>query len=531
MTGFELSINNLFDRNVEKTDGCLGDKFWTSLTCHGSLHSPWMGVVMESSTQVLGIVLAFLSAPLIAQESGPASTAIASCLATPALSQSDLSQFSDRVDAYVKNHMKTEKVPGMAVAVLKDGRVVHAKGYGLANLEHQVPVTTKTVFQSGSVGKAFTVMAIMMLVDDGKVRLDDPVAKWFLDAPDAWRPITVRHLLEHTSGLPGYPEDFDFRRDLTDAELYEIIKARPLKFAAGDRRGYSNLGFVLLGILINKATGTHYGDFLQQRIFAPLDLSTARVISEKDIVPNRASGYRLLDKEIANQEWVAPSLNTTADGALYLSVEDMAKWEAALHCGKLLSSKRYDQMWDRLKTNDGVQQPWGFSWQVSNVNGQRLVEHSGGWQGFSSNFSRYPAEGMAVILFKNLRASDPLEPTRRILEIYRPELSIAGARVMTEVEPSVAEFVRNVVQRITDKTLSSEMFVGDASDDILPYAQQASDEFRSFGALRRVELVGREEQTQGSRMVNYRLSFDSRQVVLSLGLNPQNRITSIELRR
>jgi len=490
-----------------------------------------MGVIMQSSLQVSGIALALLSAPLFAQENGPASTEIASCLAAPVLSQSDRSQFSKRVDAYVSNHMKSGGVPGMAVAVLKDGRVVHAKGYGLANLEHRVPVTTKTVFQSGSVGKAFTVMAVMMLVDDGKVRLDDPVAKWFPDAPEAWRPITVRHLLEHTSGLPGYPEDFDFRRDLTDTELYELIKAQPLKFAAGDRRGYSNLGFVLLGILINKATGMHYGDFLQQRILAPLDMSTARVISEKDIVPHRASGYRLLDKEIANQEWVAPSLNTTADGALYLSVEDMAKWEAALHCGELLSSQRYDQMWDRLRTNDGVQKPWGFSWQVANVNGQRLVEHSGGWQGFTSNFSRYPAEGMAVILFKNLRASDPLEPTRHILEIYRPELSVAGARVIAEVEPSVAEFVRNFIQRITDKTLSSEMFVGDAGDDILPYSQQASDEFRSFGSLRRVELVGREELIHGSRMVDYRLSFASRQVVLILGLNPRNRITSIDLRR
>lgn len=450
------------------------------------------------------------------------------CPATAPMAQSAL---SDSVDAYVSRHMKSQRIPGMAVAVMRAGEVVHMKGYGLANVEHQVPVTTRTVFQSGSVGKAFTVMAVMMLVDEGKVRLDDTLSKWFPDAPDTWRAITVRHLLEHSSGLPGYPDDFDFRRDRTEAELYEIIKAQPLEFAVGERRGYSNLGFVLLGIMIHKATGMFYGDFLQQRIFTPLQMTSARVISEADIVPNRAAGYRLIDSTLANQEWVAPSLNTTADGALYLSVEDMAKWEAAMHRGQLLSARSYEQMWSRLITNDGMPQPWGFSWLLADINGQRVLEHTGGWQGFGSDIVRYPAQQLAVSVFLNRRGVNPSEPTRHILEIYQPELSIAGAHVMAEVEPTVAAFVRDLVMRIANKTLSPEMFAGSGANDILPGEQAASDEFRAYGPLRRADLVAREELPEGARGLQYRLTFDTRQVVLIFALDNRNRITAIELRR
>jgi CubicO group peptidase (beta-lactamase class C family) len=447
------------------------------------------------------------------------------------MAQSTQSALSDSVDAYVHRHMTSERIPGMAVAVMKAGQVVHMKGYGLANVEHQVPVTTRTVFQSGSVGKAFTVMAVMMLVDEGTVGLDDTLTTWFPDAPKTWRAITVRHLLQHTSGLPGYPDDFDFRRDRTEAELYEIIKAQPLEFAVGERRGYSNLGFVLLGILVHKATGMFYGDFLQQRIFAPLGMNTARVISEADIVHNRAAGYRMIDSTLANQEWVAPSLNTTADGALYLSVEDMAKWEAALHRGALLSAPSYERMWSRLVTNDGMVQPWGFSWLVADVHGQRLLEHSGGWQGFGADVVRVPGAELAVAVFVNRRGVNPVEPARRVLEIYQPELSIAGASVMPEVEPTVAAFVHDLIKRIADTTLSRDMFAGSGADDILPGEQQAADEFRAYGPLRRAELVGREELPDGSRMLQYRLTFDTRQVVLMFSLDARNRITAIELRR
>src|SRR5690606_16793828 len=210
-----------------------------------------------------------------------------------------------------------------------------------------------------------------------------------------WDSLSVRHLLEHTSGLPGYPDGFDFRRDWSEDELFAMNRDQPLGFAAGARRGYSNLGFMTLGILVRRVTGMFYGDFLAERIFRPAGMPSARVISEADVVPDRARGYRLVDGVLKNQEWVAPTLNTTADGSLLLSALDMAAWDRALHQRRLLSASSYTRMWTRLVTTDGMEQPFGFSWQLPDVGAQRLIEHSGGWQGFNANYSRYPATGLS----------------------------------------------------------------------------------------------------------------------------------------
>lgn len=186
---------------------------------------------------------------------------------------------STKVDEFIRNEMKTQQIPGVSLAVVKDGQIVLARGYGLANVEHQVPVKPETIFQSGSTGKQFTATAAMMLVEEGKLNLEDKLTKYFPDGPDTWHNITVRHLLTHTSGMTDYPQDFDLRRDYTEEELFQRIKTIPLAFQSGEKWSYSNLAYVMLGVLIHKVSGKFYGDFLQERVFKPLEMSTARVIS------------------------------------------------------------------------------------------------------------------------------------------------------------------------------------------------------------------------------------------------------------
>jgi CubicO group peptidase (beta-lactamase class C family) len=338
-----------------------------------------------------------------------------SCLAQDAI--------ETRVDAYIKNEMQAQQIPGLSLAVIKDGRIVLAKGYGLANVEHQVPVKPETVFQSGSIGKQFTATAVMMLIEERKLSLDDKIMKYFPDGPEAWRNITVRHLLTHTSGLTDYPEDFDMRRDYTEDDLYQRIKSVPLAFQPGEKWSYSNLAYVMLGILIHKVSGKFYGDFLQERVFKPLDMSTARVISEADIVPNRAAGYRLADGQLKNQNWVSPSLNTTADGALYLTVYDMAKWDAALYTEKLLKRSSLDQMWTPVKLNDGKTHPYGFGWALGEVRGHRIIEHGGAWQGFKSQISRYPDDKLTVVLFANQARTNQAKIAHGVAALFNPELA------------------------------------------------------------------------------------------------------------
>ena len=330
---------------------------------------------------------------------------------------------STKVDDYIRAEMKTQQIPGVSLVVIKNGEIVLAKGYGLANVEYQVPVKPETIFQSGSMGKQFTATAVMMLVEAGKLSLDDTLIKFFPDGPEAWRNITVRHLLTHTSGMGDYPQDFDLRRDYTEDEMLQRIKAVPLAFQPGEKWSYSNLGYVTLGVLIHKVSGQFYGDFLQEHVFKPLGMSTARVISEADIVPNRAAGYRLVNGELKNQNWVSPTLNTTADGALYLTVYDMAKWDAALYTEKLLKRSSLEQMWTPVKLNDGKTRPYGFGWALGELRGHRIVEHGGSWQGFKSQISRYVDDKLTVVVFANQARANPAKLAHAVAAIYNPELT------------------------------------------------------------------------------------------------------------
>lgn len=217
------------------------------------------------------------------------------------------------VDEFVRGEMERQKIPGVSIAVVKDGKPIFVKGYGLANIEHQVSVKPETIFQSGSVGKQFTAFAVMLLVDEGKISLDEKISKYLGEVPESWKNITVRHLLTHTSGLTDYTQDFNLWQDYTEDELLKKAQGVPTAFAPGEKWQYSNLGYLTLGVLIHKVSGKFYGDLLQERVFKPLGMTTARVISEADIIPNRAMGYRLEKGELKHQTWVAPQFNTTAD--------------------------------------------------------------------------------------------------------------------------------------------------------------------------------------------------------------------------
>ena len=319
--------------------------------------------------------------------------------------------------------MKAQQIPGLSLAVIKNSEIVLARGYGFANVEHQVPVKPETIFQSGSVGKQFTATAVMMLVEEGKLSLDDKITRYFTDGPESWNKITVRHLLTHTSGMTDYPDDFDMRRDYTEDELVQRIKAVPLAFQPGEKWSYSNLAYVMLGVLIHKVSGKFYGDFLQERVFKPLGMSTARVISEADIVPNRAAGYRVVKGQLKNQDWVSPSLNTTADGALYLTVYDMAKWEAALYTEKLLKRGSLETMWTPVKLNNGKTHPYGFGWTLGQVGGHRVVEHGGSWQGFKSQISRYVDDKLTVVVFANVSRANPAKIAHVVAALFNSELA------------------------------------------------------------------------------------------------------------
>jgi len=333
---------------------------------------------------------------------------------------------SAQVDAAVEAQRKAQQIPGVSVAVCRDGKIVKATGYGLANVELNVPVKTETIFQTGSVGKQFTSMAVMMLVEEGQIGLDDKIAKYIPESPAAWKDVTVRELLTHTSGIADYGGEeetmgkgvINFRNDYTEEELVQAFAKMPMDFAPGEKWSYSNTGYVLLGIIIHRVTGEFYGDFLQERIFKPLGMNSTRIISEADIVPYRSSGYRLVKGQLKNQEWVSPTLNTTADGALYTNVLDLAKWDAALYTTKLVKQSSLDAIWTPVKLNNEKTYPYGFGWDLKKEDGQRVVAHDGAWQGFTMSIARYLDERLTVLVMTNLD-EDNSKPDKIVNDVAR----------------------------------------------------------------------------------------------------------------
>ena len=432
------------------------------------------------------------------------------------------------VDSLVSTEMQRQKFPGLSVVVVRDGKIDYVKGYGLANIEHKVAVKPETIFQSGSVGKQFTAFAIMLLVEDGKISLSDKLTRFFPGAPASWDSITVQNLLTHTAGFGGYMDNFNFRGDYTEDSLFNIIKKIPLQFAAGEKSVYSNMGYVTLGLIISKVTGKFYGDFLKQRIFKPLGMTTARIISEYDIVPNRAAGYELVNGEIKNQEWVSPSINTTADGSMYVTALDMAKWEAGLNAGSLLKKESYEIMWSPVKLNDGSTYPYGFGWRIDSIQNKKIVEHDGTWQGFESTIKRYPQKKIAVIVLANMRTTNTNRIASRILELYQPELRRPRLQAIKDNEPQVTALVKNFVVKLIDSELTPDIFTAEFGQAFIPRSGRATAHLKSLGDFKSMQLLDRKVGEHQSRIYHYRLLFSKEAEELLITITKDNKIAAIE---
>jgi CubicO group peptidase (beta-lactamase class C family) len=434
------------------------------------------------------------------------------------------------VDKYVTDHMARQRIPGVALAILRNGKTLMARGYGVANVEHDVPVTPETIFQSGSVGKQFTAAAAMLLVEDGRLALTDPLTKFFPDAPAAWNRITIRHLLTHTSGLPDYTAGtIDYRRDYTEDELRRFAYGLTLEFEPGARWNYSNTGYVLLGILIHKSSGQFYGDLLRERVFGPLGMKTARIITEADIVPHRAAGYRLVEKELKNQEWVAPMLNTTADGSLYLSLNDMIAWDRALRSRQLLRQESWAQVFTPVALNSGKTYPYGFGWSVDDLAGHRTERHGGSWQGFKTAIARFPDDDLSIIVLANLAQANPEKIADDIAAILDPSFKPAELTPITDSDPAMQARVRRLLEQAASGKLNPDEFAY-VRAGFFPNATKAYAEMLGqAGALRRLVLLESKELGD-DRVCVYDVEFHKQAFQVRIAVAPDGKVAGFGLR-
>jgi len=328
----------------------------------------------------------------------------------------------DAIDQFITTQMESQHIPGLSLAIVCGDEVVRARGYGFASLELNVAVTPETVFQIGSITKQFTATAVMMLVAEGKVSLDESITGYQEGLPAVWGAVTVRHLLAHTSGIKSFTNIPDVTERLTFLpttrdEILALIANERLEFAPGERYAYNNTGYYLLGHIIEKASGQRYADFLQERIFAPLGMEATRVNDMDDIIPHRASGYVWAE----NRWWNARHISMTwafSAGALASTVHDLARWGAALGRDALLPKASWEWMWTPTTLTDGTKTGYGLGWRMIDYSGHRSVGHDGTSSGFTAFVERDLEDGLMVIILTNVVPSNRAEIARGVVDHY-----------------------------------------------------------------------------------------------------------------
>jgi CubicO group peptidase (beta-lactamase class C family) len=425
--------------------------------------------------------------------------------------------------------------PGCAVGVSRDGRVVYEQGYGMANLETGTPIRPWSIFQVGSTSKQFTAMAIMLLVGDGKLSLDDNIRRYLPEIPDYGTPITIRHLLTHTSGLRDYDFLFSLRQSqadlVTDTTILRILsRQRALNFTPGTQWSYSNSGFMLLGLIVARVSGHSLREFADERMFRPLGMANTHFHDQEGMLtPGRTTGYLR-----TQAGWRVFMANETTVGGtgLFTTVGDMLKWEANLDHPLVGDRALVDQMEAQARLTNGDTINYGFGLGIGRYRGARGVGHGGTTFGYQADERRFPEQGLAVAVECNTRNVDTQALVRRIADAY---LGGALGPVETEVPPQpvpvaaavLASRVGIYVQPTTLEFVDVSMRDGELTYNLnrrvdRPMVPVAEHRFRVTGEGEQYELVfadgeraGFERQTlRAGRPFGHPLPFEWRQPVL-----------------
>lgn len=295
-------------------------------------------------------------------------------------------QKSKEIDQYLQDEMKKRHIPGLAVGIYNNGRILTINSYGLADVQNESPVKQQTRFELASIGKQFTASAIMILVQEGKVNFEDEIHKYLPDAPTQWKGIKIRHLLTHTSGLPHMDHGFSgFRKgvvnrnglNITADMAFRASKADSLTSKPGERFVYSDVGYFLLGLIMQKASGMSYSEFMQKRLFDPAGMVNTYLLDQVTIYPNEARGYTLRKPyELVNVRRVY-DFEVPSHYGVHSNIEDMAKWDAILNTEQILTNKSKEAMFSAVSLNNGKLYPYGFGWKTWRIADKAFLQHTG----------------------------------------------------------------------------------------------------------------------------------------------------------
>ncbi len=400
--------------------------------------------------------------------------------------------------------------PGAAVIVVIDGKVIVRKAYGLANLETRTPMRPEMVFELGSVTKQFTSTAILMLAERQKLALADDVRKFVPEFPDKHVTISIEHLLTHTSGIKDYTNDPKWpalwRQDLTPMQVVDLVKDVPLEFAPGTRWKYDNTGYTLLGMIIEKASGLTYEEFIRKNLFEPVGMTHSLYGSFTAVIPNRASGYTKGARGWENAPYLSMA-QPYAAGSLMSTVDDLALWDAAVSAGKLLTAPSWKRAFAGYSLADGEDSRYGYGWQLGAYEGHPIVHHGGGIPGYNVEVLRLPDDRVYVAVLFN-SDSPPIDVDYAAARIacdaigrpYREPAAISLPPSVLDTYVGVYEIDLEQTRTITRE--DTRMFMqrsGGPKVEILPSAEgeffvRSSFQrltFRKDGSGRAVKVISR----------------------------------------
>jgi D-alanyl-D-alanine carboxypeptidase len=331
----------------------------------------------------------------------------------------------DRTDEYVRAEMQRQKIPGLSLLVMKDGQIVKIAGYGVADRKSGAVASPDTVYKIGSISKQFVATGIMLLVQERKLRIDDPISKYLDAAPPSWSGITIRHLLTHTSGIQREAPAFDPWKVQSDGDVVRSAYPLPLRFPTGSKWEYCNTGYFALAEIISRVSGTPWVDYLRLKVFAPAGMGSTWPTNTTQTLANRAIGYTDDDDPREAPDW--PALRPS--GAFLSTVRDLAKWEARLFTDTPLPEATRRDMWTPVTLTDGTTHPYGFGWGLERLNGRRQIRHGGSLPGFISEYARFPDDRLSVIVLMNTDDADVRALARGVAALYLEQAPVAtGAR-------------------------------------------------------------------------------------------------------
>ena len=302
--------------------------------------------------------------------------------------------------------------PGATILVAKEGKIIYHKAFGLANMELSVSMNPNNVFEIGSMTKQFTAVSILMLLEQGKLNIDDEITKFIPGYPTHGKKITIHHLLNHTSGIKSYTSmnlTEIARKDMTPTEIIDYFKNEPMDFDPGEEWRYNNSGYILLGDIIEKVSGKSYEDFVEQNIFKPLGMDNSYYGHKNEIIKNRASGYQTRDGFV-NASYLSMSLPYAA-GSLMSTVEDLYKWQKGLNSNALIKKETLQKAFQNTKLNNGKPTYYGYGWSINEINGSPSLEHGGGIFGYTSYGVYIPEKDTYVATLTNCNCNSPTDIT------------------------------------------------------------------------------------------------------------------------